>query len=73
MREQPGKEVKYQAVSATDDALNFGSVPHTCSGRFFAINELKVLLAYIIKTYEFKTTDRKRPPNNYFGTNCIPV
>ncbi|KIM84176.1 hypothetical protein PILCRDRAFT_401541 [Piloderma croceum F 1598] len=49
MREQPGNEVKYQAVSTTD-SFAFGTAPHTCPG---PINQLKVLLAYIICNNEF--------------------
>jgi len=67
MREQPENEVKYQAVSTTD-SIAFGTAPHTCP---FPTNQLKVLLAYIICNYEFKTIDGKRPPNHYFGTNHI--
>jgi len=72
MREQPGSEAKYQAISTTDDFLAFGHGRHACPGRFFAANELKVLLAYIICNYEFKTSDGKRPENGYFGIACIP-
>lgn len=72
MRDQPGFEAKYQAISVSDDYLPFGHGQHACPGRFFAINELKVLLGYIICNYEFKTADGKRPENWYSGISCIP-
>lgn len=73
MREQPGSEAKYQAVSTADHYLAFGHGRHACPGRFFATNELKVLLGYIICNYEFKTADGKRPDNGFFGFGCIPA
>lgn len=73
MRQQPGFETKFQAVSTADNYLPFGHGRHACPGRFFAANELKVLLAYIICNYEFKTSDGKRPANGYFGMGCIPA
>jgi hypothetical protein len=44
-------------------------------GRFFAATELKVLLAYIICNYDFKTaavSERERPKNNFFSFLCSP-
>lgn len=37
------------------------------------MNEIKILLAYIICNYEIKTTDGKRPANGYFGFGCMPA
>lgn len=42
-------------------------------GRFFAANELKLLMAYIILNYEFKTeVDGQRPQNKYFAHSRVP-
>ena len=42
-------------------------------GRFFAANELKAMLAYIVVNYDLKIGgDGHRPENVYFGANVIP-
>lgn len=41
-------------------------------GRFFAANELKALLAYIVCNYEFKTVSGSRPANLYYADACVP-
>ena len=42
-------------------------------GRFFAANELKALLAYILLNYDIKLGgDGTRPPNLFYGTNVVP-
>ena len=42
-------------------------------GRFFAANELKAMLAYIVLNYDLKLAGNgERPANMYFGTNVIP-
>lgn len=73
MREQLGSEAKHQAISTTDDYLAFGHGRHACPGRFFAANELKILLAYIVCNYEVKSVDGKRPGNGYHGFTVIPA
>ena len=42
-------------------------------GRFFAANELKAMLAYLVITYDVKLENEGvRPPNCWFATSCIP-
>ena len=42
-------------------------------GRFFAANELKAMLAYIVVNYDLKIAeDGERPPNMYIGANVVP-
>lgn len=72
MREQPGFETKYQAASTANDYLPFGHGSHACPGRFFAVDLLKVILAYIICNYELKTVHGMRPDNGYYGVICMP-
>ena len=43
-------------------------------GRFFAANELKAILAYIILNYDLKLGgDGKRPANIYYANGIIPA
>ncbi|KAI5816999.1 cytochrome P450 [Pyronema omphalodes] len=72
MREQPEQKAKLQMVSGSTEYLAFGTGKHACPGRFFAANELKVLVAYIIINYEFKFEDGKRPENRYYAYSCVP-
>ena len=42
-------------------------------GRFFAANELKAMLAYIVVNYDLKIAgDGERPPNMYIAANVVP-
>jgi hypothetical protein len=39
--------------------------------RFFAVNEMKVMLAYILENYDVKLEQAGvRPPSEWFGTTC---
>ena len=43
-------------------------------GRFFAANELKAMLAYIVLSYDLKIGgDGKRPANIYYANGVIPA
>ncbi|KAI0305190.1 cytochrome P450 [Multifurca ochricompacta] len=55
---------KYKAVSPSPESLFFGLGRHACPGRFFAANEVKVLLAHILVTYDIKFEDGKGVPGN---------
>jgi len=46
---------------------------HFSPGRFFAVSELKAMLAYVLLNYDIKLPgDGSRPPNFWFSANCIP-
>ena len=46
---------------------------HHSPGRFFAANELKALLAFMVLNYDFKLAeDGPRPANIYVAQNVIP-
>jgi cytochrome P450 len=51
-----------QRSSATlnDAFLSFGFGKHACPGRFFAVHEMKMILAYIVMNYEIETF-KERP------------
>lgn len=54
MRSVPGSENKFQAVTTSSDFIFFGHGQHACPGRFFAGNEMKLLLVYVLLNYDFK-------------------
>ena len=41
-------------------------------GRFFAINEVKLMLASVILKYDFTTKDGVRPANELFRGSTMP-
>jgi cytochrome P450 len=57
-------------VSTSPEYQPVGHGKRACPGRFFAANELKLLLAYMVLNYEFKPM--KRPESKGFGINLLP-
>ncbi|KAJ7870478.1 cytochrome P450 [Mycena olivaceomarginata] len=60
--------IKLQMVAPDVKYLSFGLGRHACPGRFFAVNELKLMLAHILENYDVKLEGPTRPPTEWFGT-----
>jgi len=55
------------------DYLAFGLGKHACPGRFFASNELKLVLAHLVVSYDVKLEDEGvRPSNVSFSDTLLP-
>ncbi|PIA98033.1 Fumitremorgin C monooxygenase [Cercospora beticola] len=54
MRKLPCEENKHQFTTTAEDALSFGHGRHACPGRFFASNEIKIILCLLLLQYEFR-------------------
>ncbi|OJJ55238.1 hypothetical protein ASPSYDRAFT_71738 [Aspergillus sydowii CBS 593.65] len=54
LRQQPGQTTKWQFVTTSANHLAFGHGRHSCPGRFFAANEIKVILTYLLLGFEWK-------------------
>ncbi|KAI8648050.1 Gibberellin cluster-C20-oxidase [Fusarium sp. Ph1] len=54
MRSEPQKYHMAQLVSTSSNHLGFGHGEHSCPGRFFAANEIKVALCHILVNYDWK-------------------
>jgi len=67
MREQAGEGIKHQMVTPSPEFLSFGVGRHACPGRFFAVNEQKLIMAHIIMTYDFKLKDGVRPEDEWIA------
>ena len=72
LREQAGHENRHQFVSTSTTHINFGHGKHACPGRFFASQEIKLLLAHVLLNYDVKLAgpapkatwyDRSRRPD----------
>ena len=63
------KAANNQFVSVNQSSLTFGYGRHACPGRFFAANEIKVILTHAILRYDVKLVDSetKRYPNMEFA------
>jgi len=54
LRTMPGQENKHQFVTTSPDSINFGHGNHACPGRFFASNEIKVVLIELLRHWDFR-------------------
>lgn len=53
---------KWQFTSIGDTNVNFGAGKHACPGRFFAGNEIKMILAYFLIHYDIRFKDGQERP-----------
>ncbi|KAI0194619.1 cytochrome P450 [Astrocystis sublimbata] len=53
---------KYQFTSIGNANQNFGLGKHACPGRFFAAQEIKIILAHLLLNYEIKLRDGEDRP-----------
>ena len=63
------KAANNQFVSVNQSSLTFGYGIHACPGRFFAANEIKMILAHALLRYDVKLvgSETKRYPNIEFA------
>lgn len=71
LRKQPGNETKHQFVATNKDWLNWGHGPRACPGRFFANNEIKLIMVHLILNYEVKLPDSEGRPQNVWTEGAI--
>jgi cytochrome P450 len=72
LRDEDGEGTKHQTVALTPDFVIFGTGRHACPGRFFAVNELKTMLAHVLLNYDVKLADEKRPENIWQQAQSSP-
>jgi hypothetical protein len=69
LRRIPGNENKHQFVATSSESLSFGHGNHACPGRFFAGNEIKVVLIHLLMFWEVRFVPGKdgkaERPGNY--------
>lgn len=54
LRNQPGQENGWQFVTTSTESLGFGIGKHACPGRFFASNEVKIAMCWMLIKYEWR-------------------
>lgn len=57
LRQQPGKQNTSQLVTTSAEYLAFGHGMSACPGRFFAAQEIKIILCQLLAKYEWKMPD----------------
>lgn len=64
----------YQFVSVTKENTSFGFGKHACPGRFFAANEIKLIMARVLLQFDvrFPAGVKERYPNFYAGSVSGP-
>jgi len=78
LRAMPGQESKHQFVTTSPESMNFGHGNHACPGRFFASNEIKVVLIELLRSWDFrlkgdlKGVGGERPSNIEHQMAVIP-
>jgi len=53
LRQKPGQENRWNFVTTSPEHLAFGHGKHSCPGRFFASNEVKVILTYLLVSFDW--------------------
>ncbi|KZV78146.1 cytochrome P450, partial [Exidia glandulosa HHB12029] len=60
-------------VSTSLEFLPFGTGRHACPGRFWAANEMKAMLAYMVLNYDMRMEDDgKVPDEQWYGSEIVP-
>ncbi|KAF4344589.1 ent-kaurene oxidase [Fusarium beomiforme] len=65
------KSARNALPTASQDFLAWGLGRNACPGRFFASNEIKMLLAYVLLNYDIEHL-AERPRNTWIAQNRIP-
>ncbi|KAE8375461.1 cytochrome P450 [Aspergillus bertholletiae] len=72
-RLQPEEANKHQFAMTDNNNLHFGHGKYSCPGRFFASNEIKIIMAHLLTEFEFKyPPGASRPRNLTADENLYP-
>ncbi|KAK3387830.1 cytochrome P450 [Podospora didyma] len=69
-RQAAGKRM--HMVSTSTENLLFGHGRHACPGRFFAVNEMKLILALLLERYDIKLIPGTAPYRAVIGLLSLP-
>lgn len=70
LRQVSGREASANLVSVSPEHMAFGLGSHACTGRFFAVNQMKIVLCHILLKYEFKLADGSIPRPRRYGVRA---
>ncbi|KAK3177962.1 hypothetical protein OEA41_000094 [Lepraria neglecta] len=63
-----------QYAASNPSSMSFGFGRHSCPGRFFAANEIKAIMGYLLLNFDMKFPEgkEKRPESLLFETQFLP-
>ena len=70
-RQESGEANKHLWAMTDKDNLHFGHGRYSCPGRFFAANEIKIIIARLLTVYDFKYPEGKGRPRNFTADENI--
>ncbi|KAK2808997.1 hypothetical protein FQN50_004271 [Emmonsiellopsis sp. PD_5] len=68
----PQAAAKYSMVGTGADYHIFGHGKHACPGRFYAVNEMKLMLASMLIRYDMKLSPGTAPKQTFIATMAVP-
>lgn len=72
-RQANGEVTKHLMIMTDTDHLHFGHGTQSCPGRFFAVNEMKMMLVRLLTEFDFRFSQGKGRPRNFFlDENVFP-
>lgn len=64
---------KAMFAASNHQSMAFGYGRHACPGRFFASNEIKAIMVYLLRNYDFRFKEgQTRPESLLFETQNLP-
>lgn len=72
LRSNPEDANRFQFASTSYDSMQFGFGNDACPGRFFAANQIKIILVHILQHYDIRMEKGTgRPKNIMFEVNVV--
>ncbi|GJC98975.1 cytochrome P450 [Colletotrichum higginsianum] len=72
-KEQPEMDGRAQYVSSNSSSLSFGYGRHACPGRFFAAQEIKAIMAFLLQNFDMRfASGQSRPKSIRVETQFLP-
>ncbi|MCJ1243273.1 hypothetical protein MMC30_000470 [Trapelia coarctata] len=69
----PDEGRKHAFSEVSQDSMHFGYGGHTCPGRFFATNEIKLIIAHLVLGFDLGLREKGvRPRNVEFALQVLP-
>ncbi|KAI0425343.1 cytochrome P450 [Xylaria sp. FL1042] len=72
-RAEPGQEHGWQFVTTSPAHLTFGHGEHACPGRFFASNEIKIILCHLLMKYDWRFVPNEPEPEPQIFESSVSV
>ncbi|KAL6915486.1 hypothetical protein FSST1_006981 [Fusarium sambucinum] len=62
---QPELDGRLQYVASNASSMSFGYGRHACPGRFFAAQEIKAIMSYILREYDMRFSEGQTRPESF--------